>query len=69
MPDSENYPDDALCAFCGKKNDNFDEDGPFYLWTRPDMAFHEGEAACKSCEAGKPGKDHLKLHGESDGNR
>jgi hypothetical protein len=66
---SELHPEDANCAFCGKKNDNWDQDGFFYLWTRPGMAFDEGEAACKKCMNGEPGQQHLDLHGPGDGNR
>ncbi len=63
----EEFPEDAVCAFCGKKNDYYDEDGFYYLQTRPEMELGEGEAACKACVKGKPGKMHDKLHGS--GNR
>ena len=57
------HPEDAICAFCKKKNENWDQDGFVYLWTKPGMEFHEGEAACKECTNGEPGRKHLKLHG------
>jgi hypothetical protein len=62
-------PEDAVCAFCGKKNDNWDQDGFFYLWTRPEMELEEGQATCKECEIGEPGQKHQALHGDGNGNR
>ncbi len=62
-------PEDAICAFCGKKNDYWDQDGFFYLWTRDAMSFEQGQAACKECTNGKPGKLHHKLHGKGNEKR
>ncbi len=61
-------PEDANCAFCGKENDYYDEDGFFYLWTKANAEFASGQAACKACVNGKPGKMHNKLHGAGDRN-
>jgi hypothetical protein len=60
------YPDAAYCAFCGERNDHWDESGFFYLSTRPEMKFGEGEAACKACCDGEPGAKHEALHGKGD---
>jgi hypothetical protein len=60
---TEAHPEDAVCAFCKKKNEHWDQDGFFYLWTRPDMSFQDGEASCKDCIEGEPGQLHTKLHG------
>lgn len=56
------YPKDAVCAFCGKKNDNWDQEGFFYLWTKPGMEFEDGAAACRKCMDGEPGRKHSELH-------
>ena len=58
----EQDPEGALCAFCGQQNDLFDEDGFFFLYTRPEMEVGEGEAACKACNGGEPGRLHAELH-------
>jgi hypothetical protein len=63
------YPEDAVCAFCKKKNENWDQDGFFYLSVRPEMEMEEGEAACKECVDGEPGQKHLDLHGPGDEGR
>lgn len=60
--------DDSICTFCGGEND-FDEDGYFYLWTRPGMSFEDGEPACKACREGEPGRKHEALHGKGDEGR
>lgn len=65
----EKFPEDAVCAFCGEPNDNWDKDGFFYLWTRPGMDIKEGEAACKACENGEPGALHLAIKGPGNGKR
>ncbi len=65
----ENFPEDAICAFCGKKNEHWDQDGFFYLWTEPDMEFENGKAACKECMNGEPGRKHEELHGPGNGKR
>jgi hypothetical protein len=62
-------PEAGLCAFCGKRNDHWDDSGFFYLSTRPGMALEEGEAACKACTEGEPGALHEALHGTGNGNR
>jgi len=63
------FPEDATCAFCKKKNEHWDQDGFMYLWTREGMAFDEGEAACKECMDGEPGRLHTELHGDGDEGR
>jgi hypothetical protein len=63
------HPEDATCAFCKKKNEHWDQDGFFYLWTRPGMAFEEGQAACKECVDGKPGQKHSEINGDGDEGR
>jgi len=64
----EAFPEDALCGFCGSEND-WDEDGFFYLWPEPDMSFDEGIPACKECREGEFGRKHEELHGEGDEGR
>lgn len=64
---AKQFPEDATCAFCGKENDYYDGEGYFYIWPKVGMEFSDGQAACKACVAGKPGKMHDKLHGS--GNR
>ena len=66
---TENYPEDASCAFCGEPNECWDKDGFFFLWTRPGMTFDEGEAACNECMDGDPGQRHFALHGSGNGKR
>ena len=63
------FPEDATCAFCGKKNRHWDQDGFFYLRAKPDMRFDDASAACKECIEGEPGRLHAKLHGKGDGKR
>ncbi len=65
----KNHPEDATCAFCGEPNDNWDKEGFFFLWTRSDMIFEDGEAACKACMDGEPGERHFALHGPGKGKR
>ena len=63
------FPDDVNCAFCGKPND-WDEEGFFYLWTEPGVTELEaGQAACKECREGEPGRIHEELHGPGDEGR
>ena len=57
------YPEDATCSFCKNKNEHWDQDGFFYLWTRTGMEFGDGEAACKECVDGEPGQKHLEING------
>ncbi len=63
------HPEDAICAFCEQKNEHWDQDGFFYLWTRPELKFEDGQAACKACMDGEPGRLHQELHGQGDGSR
>lgn len=61
------FPEDAVCAFCGRENTHWDQDGFFYLWVHPEdgeLELEDGLAACKECCEGEPGKTHERLHGK-----
>ena len=61
----EQYPEDAICAFCGKKNTHWDQEGFLYLWTDSTKTqLADGRPACKECCDGEPGKQHERLHGK-----
>lgn len=64
-------PIGAVCFFCGILNDNWDENGFFYLWTdaSKEFSFEDGKAACKACCAGEPGQIHERIHGKGNGQR
>jgi hypothetical protein len=66
----EQFPKEATCAFCGERNEHWDEDGFFYLWTDPKKTTPaDGRAACEKCCAGEPGKQHESLHGKDNEGR